>query len=206
LNFANPSVQMEDESLSYTKSDDDPHREIPFFSTREQLQYRRGRLRMGRFKFLQSLVTEFSTTHDSDAKEQVLANLANFAYDPVNYDWLRSLCVIDLFLDNLDEPSVKIKQYAVGGLCNLCLDPKNASIIIDHDGLPLLLHCLSSSNEETVLSSITTLFFLLSERTKKDILTPAVLSCLRSYSSSLSVRLKNIATVFLQHPLVSSSS
>ena len=34
----------------------------------------------------------------SGAKEEVLANLGNFAYDPINYGFLRTLNVIDLFL------------------------------------------------------------------------------------------------------------
>lgn len=34
----------------------------------------------------------------SDAKSQVLANLANFAYDPINYTHLRKLNVAELFL------------------------------------------------------------------------------------------------------------
>ena len=34
----------------------------------------------------------------SGAKEEILANLANFAYDPINYDHFRKLNVVDLFL------------------------------------------------------------------------------------------------------------
>jgi len=34
----------------------------------------------------------------ADAKLQVLANLANFAYDPINYEYMRQLNAIDLFL------------------------------------------------------------------------------------------------------------
>ena len=34
----------------------------------------------------------------TDAREQVLGNLANFAYDPINYEYMRQLNVIDLFL------------------------------------------------------------------------------------------------------------
>lgn len=34
----------------------------------------------------------------SESKQEVLANLANFAYDPVNYEYMRTLNVIDLFL------------------------------------------------------------------------------------------------------------
>jgi KaiC/GvpD/RAD55 family RecA-like ATPase len=56
-----------------------------------------------------------------EAKEQVLANLANFAYDPINYDFLRKLKVIDIFLDNLSESNIKLQEFAVAGLCNLCL-------------------------------------------------------------------------------------
>lgn len=32
------------------------------------------------------------------AKEEILANLANFAYDPINYEHFRKLNVMDLFL------------------------------------------------------------------------------------------------------------
>ncbi|XP_031324911.2 armadillo repeat-containing protein 7 isoform X3 [Camelus dromedarius] len=44
-----------------------------------------------RLGYLQALVTEFQETESQDAKEQVLANLANFAYDPSNYQYLRQL-------------------------------------------------------------------------------------------------------------------
>lgn len=33
-----------------------------------------------------------------EAKQQVLANLANFAYDPINFNMLWDLKVVDLFL------------------------------------------------------------------------------------------------------------
>ncbi|XP_036921820.1 armadillo repeat-containing protein 7 isoform X3 [Sturnira hondurensis] len=46
---------------------------------------------IGRLGYLQALVTEFQETESQDAKEQVLANLANFAYDPSNYQYLRQL-------------------------------------------------------------------------------------------------------------------
>ncbi|KAM5216667.1 armadillo repeat-containing protein 7 isoform 6-T7 [Hipposideros larvatus] len=46
---------------------------------------------VGRLGYLQALVTEFQETESQNAKEQVLANLANFAYDPSNYQYLRQL-------------------------------------------------------------------------------------------------------------------
>lgn len=53
----------------------------------------------------------FST---ADAKEQVLANLANFAYDPANYQYLRQLQVLDLFLDSLSEENETLVEFAIG--------------------------------------------------------------------------------------------
>ncbi|XP_049716040.1 armadillo repeat-containing protein 7 isoform X4 [Elephas maximus indicus] len=49
---------------------------------------------VGRLGYLQALVSEFQETESQDAKEQVLANLANFAYDPSNYQYLRQLQVV----------------------------------------------------------------------------------------------------------------
>lgn len=57
----------------------------------------------------------------TEAKTQVLANLANFAYDPINYDYLRQLKVIDLFLHLISEEDEEFVRFAIGGLCNLCL-------------------------------------------------------------------------------------
>lgn len=49
----------------------------------------------------------------------MIANLANFAYDPVNYKFLASLKVIDLFLDQLSETNIDLIQFAVAGICNI---------------------------------------------------------------------------------------
>jgi armadillo repeat-containing protein 7 len=68
--------------------------------------------------------------------------------------------VVDLFLDCLDEPEAKLVEYGVGGLCNLCLDPLNSNIILKNEGISLLLGCLSSSTENTVVSTIYILYHL----------------------------------------------
>jgi hypothetical protein len=54
-----------------------------------------------------------------ESKLQVLANLANFAYDPVNYQHIRSQKVIDLFLEQLASDNNKLIEFAAAGLCNL---------------------------------------------------------------------------------------
>lgn len=53
----------------------------------------------------------------AEAKEQVLANLANFAYDPKNYEYLRQLQVLDLFLDMLTEDNETLVEFAIGKNC-----------------------------------------------------------------------------------------
>ena len=63
-------------------------------------------------------------------KLQIIANLANFGYDPINYQFFRTLNVIDLFLDVLAEEDQDKEdkeyndtmiQFAIGGICNCCL-------------------------------------------------------------------------------------
>lgn len=47
----------------------------------------------------------------------MLANLANFAYDPSNYEYLRQLQVLDLFLDMLTEDNETLVEFAMGKGC-----------------------------------------------------------------------------------------
>ena len=64
--------------------------------------------------------TVFWTTYLSllysfvEAKEQVLANLANFAYDPRNMGDLRRLQVTELFLDMLTEENENFVEFGIG--------------------------------------------------------------------------------------------
>ena len=103
------------------------------FSTRADLARRTGPHGVGRFPYLQRLVGEYQDTDSADARRQVLANLANFAYDPVNYEYLRALNVLDAFLDCLSESDADLVEFAMAGLCNLCLDRANKSHILAND-------------------------------------------------------------------------
>lgn len=60
-----------------------------------------------------------------ESKYQVLANLANFAYDPINYPHIRSQKIIDLFIEQLVSDDKKLIAFAAAGLCNLA----NGSIV-----------------------------------------------------------------------------
>ncbi|XP_069016166.1 armadillo repeat-containing protein 7 [Embiotoca jacksoni] len=151
-----------------------------------------------RFEYLQTLVTEFQDTDSEEAKEQVLANLANFAYDPKNMEHLRRLQVADLFLDMLTEENENFVEFGMGGLCNLSMDPECRDVILRSGAIALVTRCLSSPREETVLSAVTTLTNLTTPASRSQITDPAVLQCMLRFSLSESSRLRNLAAVFLE--------
>ncbi len=51
-------------------------------------------------------------------------------------------------------------------------DPQNAKFILENDGMPMIISCLSKVNLETVLSAITTLYYMLNAQTKTSTLHP----------------------------------
>ncbi|GAA0160217.1 hypothetical protein LIER_16821 [Lithospermum erythrorhizon] len=90
---------------------------------------------------------KFST---EKTKEKIVANLANFSYDPFNYSFLRQLNILELFLDCMTEPNERLVEFGIGGICNACADPANAKVIAQSDGVPLIIQCLSSPVKNTV--------------------------------------------------------
>eukprot|EP00271_Cylindrocystis_brebissonii_P007379 TRINITY_DN20814_c0_g1_i2.p1 TRINITY_DN20814_c0_g1~~TRINITY_DN20814_c0_g1_i2.p1 ORF type:complete len:181 (-),score=29.44 TRINITY_DN20814_c0_g1_i2:708-1250(-) len=169
------------------------------FSSEERLKERRGKDGTSRFDYLQKLVTEFQSTTNEEAKQQIVANLANFAYDPINYDKLRLLHVWELFLDCLDE-SEELQEFGLGGLCNGCPDEANAAMIVEADGVRLIAACLTSSRLNSALAALATLYYLCNAKTRKDIMTPEVVQQVQwiaDPASSTQVRLRNLAQAFL---------
>ncbi|XP_030196138.1 armadillo repeat-containing protein 7 isoform X2 [Gadus morhua] len=154
--------------------------------------------RSDRFDYLQTLVTEFQDTDNDEAKEQVLANLANFSYDPKNMEDLRMLQVTDLFLDMLTEDNENFVEFGMGGLCNLSMDRECRDLILESGGIPLVTACLSGRREEIVLSAITTLMNLTTAASRPQVTGLAVVQCMLRFSLSESPRLRNLACVFLQ--------
>lgn len=168
------------------------------FSTRSSLKRRAGCSGTDRFQYLQSLVSEFQDTDSYEAREQIVANLANFAYDPINYEHLRRLNILDLFLDMLSEDKESLVEFGIGGICNACLDPLNRQHIVANNGIPLVVRCLASSNEETVLSAMLTLNYLETTETREQIRSQPVDECMRKYAASNNARLRNLATILLE--------
>ncbi|XP_042240789.1 armadillo repeat-containing protein 7-like isoform X2 [Homarus americanus] len=137
------------------------------------------------------------TLQKAVAREEVLANLANFAYDPINYEWLRKLKIIDIFLNQLSEGTPTLCSFAVSGLCNLSLDQENKSYIIKNDGVALIRGCLSSPEESTVISAIVTLMFLVTPQSKADITGTEVVQQILVKANGDNPRIRNVAKIFL---------
>ncbi|XP_076462901.1 armadillo repeat-containing protein 7-like [Babylonia areolata] len=168
------------------------------FSSKDYLERKTGPDDVDRFHYLQALVTEYQDTEEEDCKQQVLANLANFAYDPINYDFMRRLNILDLFLDSLEEQDEKLVEFGLGGLCNACLDKKNKEHILRNGGVPLVIKCLSSCSEETVMSAITALMYLITPKSQADITILPVVECMLRFAACPNTRLSNLATVFIE--------
>ncbi|XP_048514475.1 armadillo repeat-containing protein 7-like isoform X2 [Athalia rosae] len=167
------------------------------FTTKQKLIERTGKNKIGRFEFLKLLVEEFRTSK-SKAKTQVLANLANFAYDPLNYEYLRQLRVIDLFLHLLSGDNKEFVRFAIGGICNLCLDPENKEYINHSHGPQIISSLLTSTDEETILSVITTLMFLMTPNSNPLINSPETIHSMLCFSEDSNPRIRNLASIFLK--------
>ncbi|GAB1607160.1 armadillo repeat-containing protein 7-like [Argonauta hians] len=167
-------------------------------SNYDHLQKKTGENGIGRLPYLQSLVTEFEETTSQGAKQEVLANLANFAYDPINYGYFTQLNVVDMFLDSLEEEDEKLVEFAAAGLCNCCLDERTQQLILQNGGVSLLKkHCLSGVNEETVISALTCLLYLSTNAdSSKDILSEEFVQQIVKWSTDTNTRIRNLATIF----------
>ncbi|XP_044467421.1 armadillo repeat-containing protein 7 [Mangifera indica] len=169
------------------------------FTNNQRQKERTGQYGTPRLQYLQELVSQFQNATDEATKEKIVANLANFAYDPYNYSFLRQLNVLELFLDCITEPNEKLVEFGVGGICNACVDPANAAIITQCDGIPLVIQCLSSPVRNTVNYALGALYYLCDMSNKEEILKPEVVDVIRRYSAAetVSVSFSNLAKAFL---------
>ncbi|XP_030755019.1 armadillo repeat-containing protein 7-like [Sitophilus oryzae] len=164
------------------------------FSRKEQLLKKTGEDGIGRYEYLKQLVNEFATSKSYDARKQILANLANFAYDPINYEYIAQLHIIDLFLAQLSENSEELIHFALAGICNICCDPESREYIITLNGIHLVSQFLGHKNEDIALNALTTLFYLFesSSTTVPQDLLPKLLE----YEKSEDVRFQNLGKLF----------
>ncbi|XP_026323327.1 armadillo repeat-containing protein 7 isoform X2 [Hyposmocoma kahamanoa] len=162
------------------------------FSNKSQLKRRTPENGIDRENFLSLLVDEYLNSTLYDAKCQVLANLANFAYDPVNYVYIRDVGVLDIFLYVIkNETNTQLLHFATA-------DPLNADYILRNSGLKPLLALLRINNTDIVTDTITTLIYLSNQQTKSKITIPEVVQIMQDLKMSESGNLANLATIFLQ--------
>ncbi|KAK1417036.1 hypothetical protein QVD17_26158 [Tagetes erecta] len=169
------------------------------FTNNQRQEDRTGKYGTPRLQYLQELVSQFQNASSEELKEKIVANLANFAYDPYNYVFLRQLNVLELFLDCITEPNEKLIEFGAGGICNSCIDPANAAVIVKCDGVPLLIQCLSSPVKNTVNYALGALYYLCNASTKEAILRPEVVDIIKRYAAAgaVSVSFSNLAQAFL---------
>nr|KAJ0205694.1 hypothetical protein LSAT_V11C500257520 [Lactuca sativa] len=188
------------------------------FTNTQRQEERTGKYGTPRVQYLQELVAQFQNASTEESKEKIVANLSNFAYDPYNYTFMRQfimptssvlldkwiiihnqLNVLELFLDCITESNEKLIEFGVGGICNSCVDPANAAVIIKCDGIPLLVQCLSSPVKNTVKYALGALYYLCNESTKEGILRPEVVDVIKRYAAAdgVGVSFTNLAQAFL---------
>ncbi|MQL88890.1 hypothetical protein Taro_021451 [Colocasia esculenta] len=169
------------------------------FTNHQRQIERTGRYGTPRFQYLQELVSQFQNASDEESKEKVVAHLANFAYDPYNYTFLRQLNVLELFLDCITEPNEKLVEFGAGGICNACVDPTNAEVIVECGGISLIILCLSSPVRNTVSYALGALYYLCNPSTKGEILKPEVIDLVKRYAAAegVNVCFSNLAKAFL---------
>ena len=191
------------------------------FSTPSSLQKRKGKCDADRPTYIKQLVEEFESPNlNIEYKEQILANLGNFAYDPINYEYFRRFNVIDLFFKNLNEfCSVKgleqtqrfskMVNFSTAAICNLCLDEKNKVYLVKNGIVNLFLRCLSQlvmyehEHLESLLNIITTFIFIYDENSSKELVSFSdnyinFISLINEFARSKNKRLSNLALVFLE--------
>ncbi|KAG8660228.1 armadillo repeat-containing protein 7 isoform X1 [Manihot esculenta] len=170
------------------------------FTNNRRQEERTGKYGTPRLQYLQELVSQFQSATDEETKERIVANLANFAYDPYNYAFLRQqLNVLELFIDCITEPNEKLVEFGVGGLCNSCADPANGAIVAQCGGIPLVIQCLSSPVRNTVNYAIAALYYLCNSSNKEEILKPEVIDCIKRFAAAeaVSINFSNLAKAFL---------
>uniref|UniRef100_A0A336MK61 CSON001023 protein n=1 Tax=Culicoides sonorensis TaxID=179676 RepID=A0A336MK61_CULSO len=169
------------------------------FSTKERLKRRTPKIGINRENFIKLLVEEFYQTTDIEAKEQVSANLANFAYDPINYDYLKQSNVLDLFLELLGHVNPVLVNHGITGICNFCLDPEIKEQLIDPNRLKFVLNLIKIDTEPGIACNcVTIIIFLLSPDIKDSLKEFTIDEILKNYLKSSDTRLKNLATILLE--------
>ncbi|XP_075145164.1 uncharacterized protein LOC142220110 [Haematobia irritans] len=143
------------------------------FSSHKYLKRKTPCAGINRQEFIEHLVDEYYTTNNVEAQEQVTANLANFAYDPINWDYLKKSDVIKLFLELLDNPNENLQLHGTAGLTNICLDPDVNTYLKTPDVIGQIHRLFLVTINSNILLNCCTLYqFLAKDLSSKSIILP----------------------------------
>lgn len=178
------------------------------FSTPAGLVKRTGKHDVDRPTYLKQLVEEYESESTSEEKKlQVLANLGNFAYDPINYEYFRRFNIIDIFLNNLkliESSNYSVHEqrvtFSLAAVSNLCLDAKNKEYLIRNNIIDLVTQCLLGFKtvDEIVLNSITIFLFVWNENIKFQLIANKnLIEIINELNHSNDKRISNLIKLFL---------
>ncbi|TMW58906.1 hypothetical protein Poli38472_007051 [Pythium oligandrum] len=195
-------------------------------STPARLAQRQGKYGTPRHEYLQQLVRDYARTPHHLRREEIVAQLANFAYDPINYAAFRELHVMELFGDLINTTTTDATQkesesesktrrllveFAMGGICNCVCDPALQRSFLALDGasqvlsyvMKLTLEDFTSEKTEdsvafnTTLSALTICFFLLDSEAFVELTEDHVVTQLTTLLQHSNTQIANIAAAFL---------
>lgn len=87
--------------------------------------------------------------------------MANFAYDPLNYEFLSKHNILIIFLDLLISANEKLIDHGIVGLSNFCHEPQIIQLqLLEDKNLELIQSLLEYDNPRILSPALTTLIFL----------------------------------------------
>jgi len=181
------------------------------FSTPKSLAKRTGKSDVDRPTYIKQLLEEYEQVADNaERRLQILGNLGNFAYDPINYEYFRRFNALDIFLNvlrsfqnesTLSTSALSEINFSLAAICNLCLDLKNKDYLLRNNLLNLVIHYLiklKGVHELVVLNALMTLIFLFDETNKLEILNEQLVSNVSELCKSNNKQIANLASLFIQ--------
>ncbi|EDV93492.1 GH19343 [Drosophila grimshawi] len=170
------------------------------FSSHRHLKRKTPAEGIDRREYIAHLVDEYYTSTNVEALEQVTANLANFAYDPINWAHLHEADALDVFVASLDTQNPNLQLHSIAALCNFCLDKNAAKFIIENIAI-IREVLLRSEHSEIVLHSLALHYQLPSSGlgNKELLVTPPLLKRVQHWrQQSNDERVVQLCHVFLE--------
>lgn len=175
------------------------------FSSHAHLKRRTPEGGIPRPDYIEHLVEEYHTTTNIEAKEQVTANLANFAYDPINWKYINESGALDVFEDCMKSPNERLQLHAIAGYCNICIDPEAFKFITNFEIFEQIRKLLDLTEAADIqLNCIALLYQLLTadsctQEQKTLIAIPSLLKKITQLrNKSTDQRVKNISALFCE--------